>query len=161
MSANPNPEVDPRTPATASTLEVPTSPNRTVHNSSPTATPTGGRGARPTSPGPRRRLFRDKEFINFVIQWTCGIIATAAAIVFGIWAPLSYEATASANSSNDVAQSSMIDALSSATRIARSAATVQSSALSKMEDRLALMGQLAVINFCLTQSVWLPDLNDV
>lgn len=84
--------------------------------------------------------------------------------MFGIWAPLSYEATASANSSNDVAQSSMIDALSSvadmartATRIARSAATGQSSALSKMQDRLAAIGELAVIDFCLTQSVWLID----
>lgn len=116
----------------------------------------------------KQKLSRDKELINFIIQWTCGILAVAAAIVFGIWAPLSYEATASANRSNDAAQSSMVDALSrgrdmamaansiamTATSIAKSAATAQSSALLEMQNRMALMGQLAVIDFCITQSVW-------
>ncbi len=109
---------------------------------------------------PKPKLSHDKELINFVIQWTCGILAAAAAIVFGIWAPLSYEATASGNHSNDAAQSSMVDALSSvgdvgmtAASIAKGAATAQSSALLEMQNRIALMGQLAVIDFCITQLV--------
>lgn len=127
----------------AAALTVPSYPARSAHAGSLSGEWRGEQSTSSSSPAPKQKLSRDKELINFIIQWTCGILAVAAAIVFGIWAPLSYEATASANRSNDVAQSSMVDALSrvgamamaansiamTATSIATSAATAQSSAL--------------------------------
>jgi len=155
-------------------LNVPSDPNHSAHSGSPSETLTGEQSTSSSSPILKQKLSRDKTLINFIIQWTCGILAVAAAIVFGIWAPLSYEATASGNRSNDAAQSSMFDALSrmgnmaltandiamtanniaiTASSVAKSAATAQSSALLEIQKRVALMGQLAVIDFCRTQLV--------
>lgn len=151
----------------AATLTVQSPQTHSIHSGSPSGISARGLNVSSASSSPKQKPARDKDLINFIIQWTCGILAAAAAIVFGIWAPLSYKATASGNRSNDAAQSSMVDALSTfrdmassanniamtATRIVMSAATAQSSALTEMQHRMALMGQLAVFDFCNTQTV--------
>lgn len=166
-SAAQNGNISRTTHEQAAPFTVPSIPTRSAHSGSPSGKWIGEQSTSSSSLVPKQKLSRNKELINFIIQWTCGILAVAATIVFGIWAPLSYEATASANRSNDAAQSSMVDVLSSvrdmgmaansiamtATSIATSAATAQSSALIEMQNRLALMGQLAVIDFCMTHSV--------
>jgi hypothetical protein len=43
--------------------------------------------------------------ILFTVNWICVVLGVAAAIVFGIWAPLSYEATASGNRDSSTVQS--------------------------------------------------------
>lgn len=94
--------------------------------------------------------------ILFTINWICVVLGVTAAIVFGIWAPLSYEATANGNRDSNVVQSSMISALSVANDVASSAlsaAKAQSAALGEVQNQLGAMGQLALVDFCVTETV--------
>ena len=104
----------------------------------------------------RRKDFRDKD-IYFAIKWACGILTVAASIVFGIWAPLSYEATISDNETQD----SMLSVLSNAKALASTAniiasnaldtASAQHGAIGSLYSTIGLMGQLAVADFCYGQ----------
>lgn len=157
---SPNPDQSPVTMEKSPGLSVPSAQVASVkgesHNSASSAQ------QKKTTPPPK--LLPREKAIDFTIKWTVGILTVAATIVFGIWAPLSYEATKSGNASND----QMADALhdigtmaSIANDVASSAletAIAQRSALNEMQTRVALVGQLALVDFCLTQSVG-PNFN--
>ncbi|KAI9881089.1 MAG: hypothetical protein M1830_008247 [Pleopsidium flavum] len=64
--------------------------------------------------------------ISFTLNWICVVLTIAATISFGIWAPLSYRATADGNRKNDKVQSA------------------QSTVLASMQSQLGAMGQLAM-----------------
>ena len=103
------------------------------------------------------------DTLIFCLDWGIKVLGVAAAVVFGIWAPLSYQATNNANTSDDAAQSSMISAAyaansqaSSALRIQSSAAVQQSIALDAMNSRIGAIGQLWLLSFCLDNTVREP-----
>ena len=106
----------------------------------------------------RQKDFRDRD-IYFAIKWACGILTVAASIVFGIWAPLSYEATIADNDT----QNSMVTVLSNAKDLASTAniiasnaldtASAQRDAMASLYSTIGLMGQLAVMEFCYGQQV--------
>jgi hypothetical protein len=102
-----------------------------------------------------RKDLKDNPIL-FTLNWICVVLGVAAAIVFGIWAPLSYEATASGNRDSSAVQSSMISSLSAANDLASSAlsaASAQGTALDEVQSRLGAMGQLALFGFCVTETV--------
>lgn len=109
----------------------------------------------------RQRSIRDKD-IYFAIKWACGILTVAASVVFGIWAPLSYEATISDNDT----QNTMVAVLSNAKNLASTAnviasnaldtASAQHEAIGSLYSTIGLMGQLAVMEFCYGQQVAFP-----
>jgi hypothetical protein len=102
-----------------------------------------------------RKDLKDNPIL-FTVNWICIVLGVAAAIVFGIWAPLSYEATASGNREGSAVQSSMISALSAANDLASSAlsvASAQGTALDEVQSRLGAMGQLALVGLCITETV--------
>ena len=106
----------------------------------------------------RQNVFRDKD-IFFAIKWACGILTVAASIVFGIWAPLSYEATLSDNDTqNSIASvlSNATDLASTANIIASDAASAQHEAMALLHSTIGLMAQLAVMQFCHGQQVAVP-----
>ena len=99
---------------------------------------------------------KNNNVISFTLNWICVVLTVAATIVFGIWAPLSYRATADGNRDNNVVQSSMMQQVMTANDIASSAlnsASAQSTVMASMQSRLGAMGQLAILDFCLTQTV--------
>lgn len=111
----------------------------------------------PSSPKRRRKIkpWGDGD-IYFGVKWACGILTVAASIVFGIWAPLSYEATVSDNET----QNAMLGVLSSAQELAATANVIASRALDTasgqrgaLESTIGLMGRLAVLEFCYGQQV--------
>ena len=101
--------------------------------------------------------FRDKD-IFFAIKWTCGILTVAASIVFGIWAPLSYEAFSDNDTDDAIASvlSNAKDLASTANIIASNAldtASAQHEIVGSLYSTIGLMGQLAVMEFCYGQQV--------
>jgi hypothetical protein len=59
----------------------------------------------------------DEPLIPFIPHWTFVVLTVAASVVFGIWAPLSYQASANGNRDNNEAQSSVISAISAANEL--------------------------------------------
>ena len=103
-----------------------------------------------------RKAAKDNNVISFTLNWICIVLTVAATIVFGIWAPLSYRATADGNRENNEVQSSMMQQVITANVIATSAlsaASAQSTALVSVQSRLGAMGQLALVEYCAGQTV--------
>ncbi|KKZ68787.1 hypothetical protein EMCG_01000 [[Emmonsia] crescens] len=98
----------------------------------------------------------------FLLRWGCAILTAAATILFGVWAPLSYQATKEANKDNDEIQRALMRSAKSANEIASSAlyaasqqldiATAQASVISNLQDQLAAMGQVVLLQFCNAQT---------
>ncbi|KAH8696192.1 hypothetical protein BGW36DRAFT_428212 [Talaromyces proteolyticus] len=93
----------------------------------------------------------DKRVERF-FKWALNVAVLAAAIVFGIWAPLSYNITLDGNSSNDASSSSMLSAVLAASSQASIAASTQSAILEDMSGRMGAIGQLWLVDFCATQT---------
>ncbi|EON60821.1 hypothetical protein W97_00030 [Coniosporium apollinis CBS 100218] len=105
--------------------------------------------------------------IGYVLDWAVKVVSLIAAILFGIWAPLSYRATVDESHSNDAAQQKVVNAMESANAQAssaldlqisalglqQSAAKAQSAILDDIGNRIAAMGQLSLVEFCLSQKV--------
>jgi hypothetical protein len=72
-----------------------------------------------------------EKFLDYFVQ----ILAVAAAVVFGIWAPLSYKATVQGNQGNDAA------------------ALNQTLQFDDLNNKLGAIGQLWLYNYCATQTV--------
>jgi hypothetical protein len=114
----------------------------------------------------------------FWLDWSIKVLGVAAALVFGIWAPLSYQATNNARVSGDAAQSSAMSVASSqaaevlavqssavvvqnsamqyhiwAADMQSVAAIHQSKALDEMNSRIGAIGQLSLLEFCLVYTV--------
>ncbi|EER38874.1 conserved hypothetical protein [Histoplasma capsulatum var. duboisii H88] len=100
--------------------------------------------------------------LTFILHWGCAVLTVAATVLFGIWAPLSYQETKEANKGNDEMQRALILSAESANEIATSAllaasrqlqfATAQASAISNLQEQLAAMGQVALLQFCNAQT---------
>lgn len=67
-------------------------------------------------------------FTEVALDWAIKILGLAAAVLFGIWVPISYKATADGNSSSDAAQTSLMDAQASLNDVATSAMSIAASA---------------------------------
>ena len=100
------------------------------------------------------------DTLLFWLDWAIKVLSVAAAVVFGIWAPLSFQAANDASASGDATQSSVMSAVnsvngqaSSALRIQSSAAAEQSVALDAMNSRIGAIGQLSLLDFCLRNIV--------
>jgi hypothetical protein len=126
----------------------------------PIATPPQPPSSPSTSTTPNR-----VDTLLFWLDWAIKVLGIAAAVIFGIWAPLSYQATDNANTSGDAAQNSMISAAfaansqaSSALSIQSSAAAKQSVALDALNSRIGAIGQLWLLDFCLGNTVRDPCL---
>ncbi|KAI9732208.1 MAG: hypothetical protein M1834_004305 [Cirrosporium novae-zelandiae] len=98
------------------------------------------------------KSFELDKSIQFILNFILAVLGVAAAVVFGIWAPLSYKATADGNRGNDEAQQALLDAVASVNDVASSAASVQSSRLNDLQGRLQAIGELAMVDFCVTQT---------
>ena len=111
---------------------------------------------------------QDEPLIPFILHWTCVVLTVAASVVFGIWAPLSYQAAASGNRDNNAAQSSVISAVSAASRLALSASeqanranalqTSQVYLLEVSDYRASALAMLNYLSFCRGQSVCILNL---
>lgn len=116
----------------------------------------------------------EPTFTEVALNWAIKILGLAAAVVFGIWAPISYKATADGNSSSDAAQSSLVDAQASMNGVANSAMNIAASASSEASDaqasmiyfaeaganiadalnsRMVAIGQLYLYSYCDTNTV--------
>ena len=95
----------------------------------------------------------------FSIKWAATILAAAASILFGIWAPLSYQMTKDGNRENNDVQSSMLQAISEANRNAQEAlktASVQNEWLQNANSMLYAAGVLSFLQYCRQQDVGQP-----
>ena len=101
---------------------------------------------------------------ELILEWGIKILGLAAAVVFGVWAPISYQATADGNNSSDAAQSSMMSvamsasyqantAMSSLNSIAAAASSQASIALDALNSHIVAIGQLWLYEFCAGQTV--------
>ncbi|KAG4411536.1 hypothetical protein IFR04_015326 [Cadophora malorum] len=131
------------------------------------STPQGGTKERVTAssshaPGSTIRNTTPKwvETLLFWLDWVIKVLGVAAAVVFGIWAPLSFQAANDASATGDATQSSVMSAVisvngqaSSALSIQSSAAAEQSIALDAINSRIGAIGQLSLLDFCLRNIV--------
>lgn len=125
--------------------------------------------ALPPQPGQQRQHHHHHDIFGrptsgliFLLRWGCAILTAAATILFGVWAPLSYQATKEANKDNDEIQRALMRSAKSANEIASSAlyaasqqldiATAQASVISNLQDQLAAMGQVVLLQFCNAQT---------
>jgi hypothetical protein len=92
---------------------------------------------------------------EFILDWTLKTLGVAAAIVFGIWAPISYQATADGNADNNASQESVASRLSGMSVQATSAAYLQSSALNEARRAASVVAELKTrMDNMATLSVW-------
>ncbi|KZM19727.1 hypothetical protein ST47_g9255 [Ascochyta rabiei] len=88
---------------------------------------------------------------DFLVDWTLKILGVASAILFGIWAPISYKITADSNAGNDASQASLMSEISSMRNEAATAASAQRSivsALAKVQNQLDNAGLIKAFEFC-------------
>ena len=96
---------------------------------------------------------RAVRFEEFICDWMVKALGLIAAILFGIWAPLSYKATRDGDGSNAAAQASLMSAMGAVSSIQSSAAAQQSSALSELVAQYSAMGKLQAVQYCETYTV--------
>ncbi|MCJ1308365.1 hypothetical protein MMC25_002018 [Agyrium rufum] len=94
----------------------------------------------------------EESFLSFGLKWACAVLTVAASLVFGIWAPLSYQATIDSNKGNAAVRTSALEVASAA----YAAVTVQATAIADVQTRMKAIGQLALLDFCLTQTALPP-----
>lgn len=88
---------------------------------------------------------------DFYLDWVIKILGVAAAVTFGIWAPISYKITADGNAGNDEAQASLMSQIGSLRAEAATAASAQRSAvtaLAQLQDQINNIGLLRAWEFC-------------
>ncbi|KAF1842252.1 uncharacterized protein K460DRAFT_420180 [Cucurbitaria berberidis CBS 394.84] len=132
--ASPSPKVN-------HSLENPLSPNLNVQKTN-TSTSSNGKPEDPRLISPRS---------DYLLDWALKILGVAAALLFGIWAPISYKATAEGNRDNDASQSDISEKLSAMSEQASQAAAMQTSAasaLAQVQKQLNNLGTLRVWEFC-------------
>lgn len=78
---------------------------------------------------------------EFAFDWVLKIVGVAAAILFGIWAPVSYNAQSSGNASNDQSQTTLIS------KVDRLADEIES-----LQGVIEGLGALRAYEFCNTEA---------
>ncbi|PSN68555.1 hypothetical protein BS50DRAFT_674943 [Corynespora cassiicola Philippines] len=79
---------------------------------------------------------------EFLLDWSLKILGVLAAVLFGIWAPISYNATAEGNDKNDAAQTELVEKLDAMSSQASLAANAQSAVL---EEQASLASEMASV----------------
>lgn len=113
----------------------------------------------------------EKTRFEFVLDWSLKILGFIGVVAFGIWAPLSYKATLQQNHGNDAIQSFILQSQtvaayakthgnsgSSPTSAVQdtsilSAFRAQITYMSAMQSYQAQMGELQLLDFCLSHEV--------
>lgn len=99
---------------------------------------------------------------DFFLDWTLKILGVACAILFGIWAPISFKLTSDGNKENDASQKAVFSQLGDIRLQAATAAQVQHaaasaiasvqfaavSAMAGVEQQLGRIGRLRAMEFC-------------
>lgn len=137
----------PAAPADAISLasEKPVAAKPTVE---PHISPTSSLHADSTAPTKPHLLSQRNDFL---LDWALKILGVASAILFGIWAPISYKITADGNAGNDAAQASLMSEMSSMRDEAATAASAQRdavSALANVQNQLDNVGLIWAWDFC-------------
>jgi len=89
--------------------------------------------------------------VEFWLEWILKSLGVAAAIVFGIWAPISYQATVDGNAGNNASQESIASRLSALHAQATSAASFQrsaASAIAELNSKVDGIGLLWAYSYC-------------
>jgi hypothetical protein len=99
---------------------------------------------------------KEPRTVEFFLTWTLQVLGVTAAVIFGIWAPLSYKASADGNSQNDAAQSVLLSSVAAASSSIASQLDDlntklfdSNSRLADANSRMAAIGQLSLLEFCL------------
>lgn len=103
----------------------------------------------PSGPFGKAHLLSERN--DFYLDWVIKILGVAAAVTFGIWAPISYKITADGNAGNDEAQASLMSEIGSLRAEAATAASAQRSAvtaLAQLQDQFNNIGLLRAWEFC-------------
>ena len=141
----------PSPPAVSHAIIKPLPPNQSPP-SFPMETPTAGssNASNPLLLSPRT---------DFVLDWVLKVFGVGAAVLFGIWAPISYKATTDGNNGNDASQGQILEQISALSNQASSAADMQGCAavaLAEMQERLNDLGSLRAWEFCEGRATQIP-----
>ncbi|PVH99453.1 hypothetical protein DM02DRAFT_656398 [Periconia macrospinosa] len=82
------------------------------------------------------------------MDWTIKVLGVAAALVFGIWAPISYQASEVSNKDTDGKFSSITSQLSAWQTSAASAQASAAEEMSSMSKKMDFVATLSVYDFC-------------
>jgi hypothetical protein len=88
---------------------------------------------------------------EFILDWVLKVLAVASAILFGIWAPISYKATANGNADNNAAQevlSRQMSYMSAQASVAVDKHGSAITALAEIQTQLADLRLLRAFEFC-------------
>ncbi|CAI6236200.1 unnamed protein product [Periconia digitata] len=86
--------------------------------------------------------------LSITMDWIIKVLGVAAALVFGIWAPISYQASEASNSDTDTKFSALSSELSAWKTSAVSLQTSAASDLSRMSKKMDAVATLSVFDFC-------------
>ena len=101
------------------------------------------------------RLNKDNPWI-FSMKWAATVLAAAASVVFGIWAPLSYDMSKGNNNESNAMQTAMLESIAAANSIAQQAlftASAQAKVLQDTQAQLVAMGKLQLADYCRSYTV--------
>lgn len=101
---------------------------------------------------------------EFLLDWTIKVLGVASAILFGIWAPISYKATSDGNADNNESQDNLVSKLNDMSAQATSAADLQSSAasgISVLQARMSKLATLSVWEFCEGKATSIPACDEL
>ena len=86
--------------------------------------------------------------IDFGCDWMVKGLGLVAAILFGVWAPLSFFTTKEMDSQNNETQEKLVSSMSALSSIQDAASTAQSKSLSEIVQRFKAIGELQVAQYC-------------
>ncbi|KAF2110460.1 hypothetical protein BDV96DRAFT_584030 [Lophiotrema nucula] len=129
-----------------------------------TSTAMGQSPPRPSTPTPSAHPSYLAPKTEFILDWSLKVLGVAAAILFGIWAPISYKVTADGNSDNGASQKELISSIDALSLQAWSAAALQTEAASSLDElksRMDDIGSLRVWEFCESRTADIVACDDV
>ena len=90
------------------------------------------------------------------MKWAATVLAAAASVVFGIWAPLSYDMSKGNNNESNAMQTAMLESIATANSIAQQAlftASAQAKVIQDTQAQLVAMGKLQLADYCRSYTV--------
>ena len=86
--------------------------------------------------------------IDFGCDWMVKGLGLVAAILFGVWAPLSFFTTKNMDSQNNEVQEKLVSSVGALSSMQDAASTAQSKSLSEILKRFSAIGELQVAQYC-------------
>ncbi|KAF2632793.1 hypothetical protein BU25DRAFT_82689 [Macroventuria anomochaeta] len=134
-------------------------PNNTTEHSAGQASQHGASSFNPSEPDKPHLISHQKDFF---LDWTLKILGVACAILFGIWAPISFKLASDGNKENDASQKAVFSQLGDMRQQAATAAQMQNAAatamanvqfaaanvMAEVQHQLDRMGKLRAWEFC-------------